>query len=46
MSYIDSGRELKEFVPLSQLVLQIHPAWSQEQSGGEGLNEPKQGHPY
>lgn len=44
MSYIDGGRELKAFATLSQLVLHIHPAQSQEEPVGEGLNEPMQGH--
>lgn len=44
MSYVGSGRKLREYVALSQLILQMHPAWSQEQSGGEGVHEPMQGH--
>lgn len=35
---------MKAFAALSQLVLHVHPAWSQEQSVGEGLNEPMQDH--
>jgi len=33
---------MKAFAALSQLVVQVHPAWSQGQSAGEGLNEPVQ----
>lgn len=40
------GVERESIATLSQLVLQVHLACSQEPSVGEGVKEPVQDHPH